>query len=98
MPPRWPREPDRRDPAFRRLEDRINFAFHVALFAAVNSGAWFLRVIKEASWPWTIWMTGAWVGLLLIHGLYIFGLADYSGADTAQFPDPASKDRKPEKT
>jgi hypothetical protein len=98
MPPRWPREPDRRDPAFRRLEDRINFAFHVALFAAVNSGAWFLRVIKEASWPWTIWMTGAWVGLLLIHGLYIFGLADYSGADTAQSPDPASKDRKPEKT
>ncbi len=98
MPPRWPREPDRRDPAFRRLEDRINFAFHVALFAAVNSGAWFLRVLKDAAWPWTIWMTGAWVGLLLIHGLYIFGLADYSGADTAQSPDPASKDRKPEKT
>ena len=43
MPPRWPREPDRRDPAFRKLEDRINFAFHVALFACINSGSWFFR-------------------------------------------------------
>ncbi len=37
MPPRWPRKPDRKDPAYRRLEDRINFAVHVALFAAINS-------------------------------------------------------------
>ncbi len=26
MPPRWPRQPDRKnDPAFRRLDDRMNF-------------------------------------------------------------------------
>jgi integral membrane sensor domain MASE1 len=94
MPPRWPRKPDRRDPAFRRLEDRINFAVHVALFAAANSGSWFFRVLQDATWPWTIWMTGIWGGVLLLHGLYIFGLADYSGADAV--PDPASKDSKPE--
>jgi 2TM domain len=83
MPPRWPREPDRRDPAFRKLEDRINFAVHVALFACINSGSWFFRVLKDAEWPWTIWLTGVWVAVLLMHGIYIFGLADYSPVETA---------------
>jgi integral membrane sensor domain MASE1 len=92
MPPRWPREPDRRDPAFRKLEDRINFAVHVALFAAVNSGSWFFRVLKDASWPWTLWMTGSWAAILVMHGLYIFGFADYSGSDSD------SKPNKPEQT
>ena len=43
MPPRWPREPDRRDPAYRKLDDRMNFAFHVALSLAINSGLWFVH-------------------------------------------------------
>ncbi len=43
MPPRWPRKPDRNDPDYRRLDDRMNFAMHVALFAVVNSGLWFLE-------------------------------------------------------
>ena len=38
MPPRWPRKPDRCDPAYRRLDDRMNFAMHVAIFAVINSG------------------------------------------------------------
>jgi hypothetical protein len=83
MPPRWPREPDRKDPAFRKLEDRINFAVHVALFACINSGAWFFRVLKDAEWPWTLWLTGGWVVVLLLHGIYIFGVADYSPVETA---------------
>jgi 2TM domain len=83
MPPRWPREPDRSDPAFRKLEDRINFAFHVALFFCINSGSWFFRVLKDAEWPWTIWLTGVWVAVLLMHGIYIFGLADYSPVEAA---------------
>ncbi len=82
MPPRWPREPDRRDPAFRKLEDRINFAVHVALFAAVNSGSWFFRILKDASWPWTLWMTGSWAAILVMHGLYIFAIADYGRSDS----------------
>lgn len=43
MPPRWPRKPDPNDPAYRRLENRINFAVHFALFSAVNSGLWFFE-------------------------------------------------------
>jgi len=80
MPPRWPRKPDRRDPAYRRLEDRINFALHVAAFAAVNSGLWFFRLYYQASWSSTLWITGGWLGILFLHALYIFAIADYSDA------------------
>ncbi|NES03533.1 MAG: 2TM domain-containing protein [Okeania sp. SIO2F4] len=78
MPPRWPRKPDRNDPEFRKLDDRMNFAIHVAIFAASNSGLWFFRNLTAATWPWAIWVTGGWVFLLLIHGVYIFVLADYA--------------------
>ncbi len=78
MPPRWPREPDRRDPEYRKLDDRMNFAVHVGIFAALNSGTWFVRTLKEAAWTWPLWMTGMWAGVLLVHGLYIFAIANYS--------------------
>jgi len=78
MPPRWPRQPDRNDPDYRRLDDRMNFAIHVAIFAACNSGLWFFDIIRNASWPWAKWVTGVWLALLAIHALYIFAIANYS--------------------
>jgi len=82
MPPSWPRKPDRNDPEFRRLEDRINFAFHVALFLASNSGLWFFDKIQNASWPWVIWVTGGWTLVLVLHGVYILAIANYSQTPT----------------
>ena len=79
MPPRWPRKPDRNDPEFRQLDDRMNFAIHVAIFAASNSSLWFFHNLTQATWPWAIWVTGSWILLLLVHGIYIFALANYSG-------------------
>lgn len=81
MPPRWPREPDRNDPEYRRLDDRMNFAVHVALALTLNSGAWFFRILENQTWVWTPWMTGIWAGVLFLHGLYIFAIADYSRSD-----------------
>jgi hypothetical protein len=78
MPPRWPREPDRNDPAYRKLDDRMNFAVHVALFAACNSGLWFFRIFLDANWFWTTWVTGVWLAALFAHGVYIFAIANYS--------------------
>ena len=52
MPPKWPRKPDRNDPAFRRLDDRMTFATHVALFAAVNSSLWFFHLYRFPGWNW----------------------------------------------
>ncbi|HAC65435.1 MAG TPA: hypothetical protein DCF68_18370 [Cyanothece sp. UBA12306] len=78
MPPRWPRLPDRADPEYRRLDDRMNFAVHVGIFLASNSGIWFVHNIKQADWSWIIWFTGIWGGILLFHLLYIVAIADYS--------------------
>jgi hypothetical protein len=78
MPPRWPREPDRNDPEYRRLDDRMNFAFHVALFAATNSGLWFFNILQRANWDWAVWVTGSWAILLLAHTIYVFAIAKYS--------------------
>ena len=78
MPPRWPRKPDRLDPAYRRLDDRMNFAVHVALFAACNSGVWFFRTLHSADWRWAYLLTGLWGLILVGHGVYIFAIADYS--------------------
>lgn len=78
MPPRWPRQPDRTDPAFRRLDDRMTFATHVAVFAASNSGLWFFKTLNQSSWSWAVWVTGLWALVLTLHAVYIFAIADYS--------------------
>ncbi len=84
MPPRWPRQPDRKDPAFRRLDDRMNFATHVAVFAAVNSGLWFFRNLGDLTMglpgglPQTPVITSVWLSFLVAHGVFIFAIAQYS--------------------
>jgi 2TM domain len=78
MPPRWPRKPDRKDPAYRRLDDRMNFALHVAIFAACNSGLWFVHNLKFPTWHGPVWVTGIWGLVLLFHLIYIVAIADYS--------------------
>lgn len=82
MPPRWPRQPDRRDPAYRRLDDRMNFAVHVALYAVINSGLWFALNLKSTTWNWLPWVTAGWLVVLLVHLIYISAIADYSTPDT----------------
>ena len=77
MPPRWPRQPTRQDPAYRRLEDRMNFAVHVALWLAVNSGLWFFHTLNPLWGSWVPWLTLPWLAVLVSHGVYIFVLADY---------------------
>lgn len=82
MPPRWSRKPDRNDPDFRRLDDRMTFATHVAIFAASNSGLWFVKTLHLYNWSWAVWVTGAWAIALVLHGVYIFTIADYTTPTT----------------
>ncbi|MDJ0618579.1 MAG: hypothetical protein QNJ63_17855 [Calothrix sp. MO_192.B10] len=77
MPPRWPRKPDRNDPDYRKLDDRMNFAVHVAIFAATNSGLWFFYNFLSTNWQWLPWFTFSWLGLLLTHLIYISAIANY---------------------
>lgn len=78
MPPRWPRKPDRNDPAYRKLDDRMNFAVHVAAFLAINSGLWFFERINLMHWSGLTWFSGIWAMILLGHLIYITAIADYS--------------------
>lgn len=95
MPPRWPRKPDRRDPAYRRLDDRMNFAIHVAAFGACNSSLWFFRNLQSSPWSWTPWLTGIWLAVLLGHAVYIFAIADYSEGTPASLSQASSESRQP---
>jgi hypothetical protein len=56
----------------------MNFAVHVAIFAACNSGIWFFRTLYHADWRWAYLITGLWAGILIGHGIYIFAIANYS--------------------
>ncbi len=83
MPPRWPRDPDpANDPPLRRLEDRINFAVHVAGFAAVNSAIWFFNTLNPGSLPQASTVTFVMLGILFTHATYVFVLADYTPKPT----------------
>jgi hypothetical protein len=87
MPPRWPRKPDRAEPAFRRLDDRMNFATHVAVFSAINSGLWFFRNFgaladgAPGGLPQTPWITSVWLAVLVAHGVFVFAIAQYPDTD-----------------
>ncbi|MDZ7957702.1 MAG: hypothetical protein RMY34_07325 [Aulosira sp. DedQUE10] len=78
MPPRWPTKPDRKDPAYRKIDDRMNFAVHVAIAATINSGLWFTQNLKAASWEWLPPLTVSWTVVLLVHLIYISAIANYS--------------------
>lgn len=81
MPRSWPRKPDRKtDPEFRRAEDRMNFIVHVMAYLAVNSGIWFVDIIKRAEWSWVMPFSLVWLGGLALNLLYIAAIADYSEA------------------
>ncbi len=82
MPPRWPREPDRKDPDYRKLDDRMNFAVHVAIAALINSGLWFFHQLRSTTWEWLPLVTASWIVVLLVHLIYISAIADYSQTDT----------------
>lgn len=86
MPPRWPRKPDRRDPDYRRLDDRMNFAMNVAIFAAINSSLWFFNTIQPGSLPFVRWITLSWTVVLLAHLIYIVAIADYSALPSQDTP------------
>lgn len=88
MPPKWPRKPDRADPAYRKLEDRINFALHVAAFTAFNSGLWFFHEMKPGILSWLPTFSLVWLVILAAHGVWLFAIATYATSEPK--PDKSS--------
>jgi hypothetical protein len=104
MPPRWSRKPDRADPEFRKLDDRMTFATHVAIFAAINSGLWFFRVLGSSSElgipggvSVTPLITEVWALILAAHALYIFTIAKYTAPTPIADSTPKGFQPKSEK-
>ena len=66
MPIRWygPANPD--DPTYRHYARIVNLVLHLMLFAAVNSGLWFVQEMRHP-WPHLAWLTAAWASLVLIQ-------------------------------
>jgi cytochrome c biogenesis protein CcdA len=77
MPPRWPRQPSRRDPEFRRLDDRFTFGAHLAIFLTVGSGLTFFDQLLQAHWAW-LQPVGGWWGIVVgLHALVVLVLLRY---------------------
>jgi hypothetical protein len=68
----------------------MNFAVHVAIFAAFNSGIWFFRTLYHTDWPWAYWVTGLWALMVVGHALYIFAIANYSPVPAKPTPPKSS--------
>lgn len=82
MPIRWygPANPD--DPTYRHFERIVNLCLHAGLFAAVNSGVWFVQEMRHP-WQGLPWFTGLWLFALLIHlSVVIIKRPDRSASET----------------
>jgi hypothetical protein len=66
MPIRWYGPADPADPTYRHFERIVNLTLHASLFAAVNSGLWFVQGLRHP-WAHLSVLTLAWGGGLLLH-------------------------------
>ncbi|BEV35599.1 hypothetical protein [Synechococcus sp. M16CYN] len=68
MPIRWYGPANPQDPIYRHFERIVNFCLHAGIFAATNSGIWFLQEMKHPfPEPSLAWITGIWASILTIH-------------------------------
>ena len=70
MPIRWygPANPD--DPTYRHFARVVNLVLHAMVFAALNSGLWFVQGMRHP-WPHLAWLTEGWSALLALHLLSV---------------------------
>jgi hypothetical protein len=73
MPIRWYGPADPTEPTYRHFARIVNLTLHAALFAAINSGLWFIQELRH---PWSHlgWLSLAWAGALLVHGSVVVAL------------------------
>ena len=66
MPIRWYGPADPADPTYRHFNRVVNLTLHAMVFAAVNSGLWFLQEIRHP-WNHLSVLTGLWLVGLAVH-------------------------------
>lgn len=70
MPIRWYGPANPADPTYRHFSRIVNLVLHAMVFAAVNSGLWFVQGMRQP-WPHLAWLTEIWGALLLIQLLSV---------------------------
>ena len=68
MPIRWYGPADPNDPTYRHFERIVNLCLHGGVFAALNSGTWFVQQMRHP-FPDDLlpWLTGTWLAVLVIQ-------------------------------
>ena len=80
MPISWYGPDNTDDPTYRHYARIVNLVLHAMVFAAVNSGLWFVQGLRQP-WPHLAWLTEAWAAVLLMQLLAV--LLRRPGADEA---------------
>ncbi|MDX2273113.1 MAG: hypothetical protein NW237_14350 [Cyanobacteriota bacterium] len=91
MPPRWPRQPTRQDPDYRKLDDRYTLAAHIAIFLTSSTGLEFFHRLWRSDWPWLLPLLGWWGLGLGLHSLWVLVIARYPANPLYQEQDPISE-------
>jgi len=66
MPIRWYGPADPADPTYRHFARIVNLTLHGMVFAALNSGLWFVQGMRHP-WSHLAWFSLAWLVLLAAH-------------------------------
>jgi len=70
MPIRWYGPANPEDPTYRHFSRIVNLVLHAMVFAAVNSGLWFVQGLRQP-WPHLAWVTEAWGALVVLQLLAV---------------------------
>ena len=66
MPIRWYGPANPEDPTYRHFNRIVNLVLHGMVFAALNSGLWFVQEMRHP-WSHLNGLTSAWAVLLMAH-------------------------------
>ena len=66
MPIRWYGPANPEDPTYRHFNRIVNLVLHGMVFAALNSGLWFVQEMRH-HWSHLNWLTSTWAVLLMAH-------------------------------
>ena len=70
MPIRWYGPANPTDPTYQHFARIVNLCLHGGVFAAVNSGLWFVQGMRHP-WPQLGWLTGTWALIWLVQLLLV---------------------------
>ena len=72
MPIRWYGPANPEDPTYRHFERIVNLCLHGGVFAAVNSGGWFLQEMRHPFPGGSLtWITSLWATVWLVQMIWV---------------------------